>query len=398
MTRKEILLLLVLATIQFLHIVDFMIIMPLGSQFMRVFEVSPQQFSLIVSAYAFSAFLAGLVSAMFIDRYDRKSALLVLNIGFTLGTLVCAIAPSYELLLAARAFTGAFGGTLGAVILATVSDVIPLERRATAMGYVMTSFSVASVAGVPTGIYLAATFSWQAPFLVIGALAFLTTFLIFFAVPALRRHLDGVGAHAHPLQAIGDVVRDRNQLTALAFTLILMLGHFSIIPFIAPYMQFNVGFSDHQIAYIYTLGGIVTVVLMPLFGRLSDRFGPARIFALASFFALFSIFAITNLPHVSLVLALCATSSFFAVASGRNVPAMTMATAVVRPERRGSFMSVRGSVNEMSLALASLVSGFIVVKNPDGSLGNYPYVGYLAIAMSILAIVVSRRLKVVEGA
>ena len=155
----------------------------------------------------------------------------------------------------------------------------------------------------------------------------------------------------------------------------------------------NVGFSDNQVTYIYLVGGGLTVFFLPFFGKLADRIGHYPVFGISSAFALFSIFAITNLPHVPLVWALCATSSFFVVASGRNVPATTLVTSVVKPESRGSFMSVRASVNEMALALSSLIAGMIIHKNADGSLIHYNIVGYFAIAMSIVAIWLGKQLK-----
>lgn len=391
----ERLILLLLAVVQFTHILDFMIIMPLGSQFMQIFDISPRQFSLIVSAYAFTAFAMGLAGAMFIDRFDRKHALLVSYVGFTAGTLACAMSEGYYFFLAARSLTGAFGGMLGALILAIVGDTVPLKRRARAMGIVMTAFSVASVLGVPAGIFLAATFSWRAPFLAVGGIAFALLFLIHFYMPSVRRHLDSGQVQRNPLRVMGNIFQDPNQRLALLFTIILMLGHFTIIPFIAPYMQRNVGFSDFQLTYIYLIGGALTVFLLPYFGRLADRHGHARVFTVASLFALGPIFAITNLPAVPIAMALFATSSFFVVASGRNVPATAMVTSVVRPEARGSFMSVRASVNEMGLAVSSLIAGLIVTEQGDGTLGNYQYVGYIAIAMSLVAVWAARRLKAV---
>ena len=174
-----------------------------------------------------------------------------------------------------------------------------------------------------------------------------------------------------------------------------MLGHFSIIPFIAPYMQLNVGFEDKQVSLIYLIGGLLTVVLLPLFGKLADRYGRMLIFSLASGLALFSIFALTNLPSVPIWIALIVTSSFFVVASGRSVPATTMITSVVKPENRGSFMSIRQSFNEAALALSSFVAGLIIVEDTDGSLLHYDWVGYFAIFMSVVAIFVARRLKAV---
>ncbi len=393
--KNEKLLLLILATVQFTHIVDFMIIMPLGAQFMEVFEINPRQFSLMVSIYAFSAFVGTLISAGYIDRFDRRTALLGLFVGFAIGTVACAFATDYWLFLAARGLTGLFGGTLGALVLAIVGDAIPLERRASAMGWVMTAFSVASVVGVPAGIFLAAKFSWHMPFFVIGGLAAVFIGLIVLAVPPLRGQLThrADGERPSPLEAFRQIARSENQRRALYFTLALMLGHFTIIPFIAPYMQLNIGFSNEQVTYIYAIGGTLTAFLLPLFGRLADRVGHVRVFTAASVLSLFSIFAITHLPPVPIALALVTTSSFFVVASGRNVPATTLVTSVVRAENRGSFMSIRQSVNEAALALSSFLAGLIIVERPDGSLGHYAWVGYLAIAMSILAIFLARRLR-----
>lgn len=440
MTPKERQLLFILAAIQFCHIVDFMIIMPLGKTLMRDLDISAQQFSLIVTIYAFMAFLGGLVSTAFIDRFDRKVALLFLFTGFTLGTLACAFTPDYELLLVFRGITGVFGGTLGALVLAIVGDVIPLHRRASAMGWVMTAFSAASVVGVPAGIFIAAESNWRMPFMVVAVISAVIWVLIPRLVPSLRGHLESppppaavnspvlstasgtnrvaatvedsttvenstgaktelatslVQIRPSPWQPFRAIFRDGNQRAALFFTVVLMLGHFTIIPFIAPYMQLNVGFADKQVSLIYLIGGLLTVVLLPLFGKLADRYGRLRVFTLASGLALFSIYALTNLETQSVALALVVTSSFFVVASGRSVPATTMITSVVRPENRGGFMSIRQSFNEAALALSSFVAGLIIVENEDGSLRNYELVGYFTIAMSVVAVLLARRIKAI---
>lgn len=442
MSPKERQLLFILAAVQFCHIIDFMIIMPLGKTLMGNLSISAQQFSLIVTIYALMAFLAGLVSTAYIDRFDRKTALLFLFAGFTIGTLACAFTPSYQMLLVFRGLTGAFGGTLGALVLAIVGDVIPLERRASAMGWVMTAFSAASVVGVPAGIFIAAETNWRMPFVVVAVISALIWVLIPKLVPSLRGHLfapddgeklKGAGLRSvkkieeanllddlegammplsrktapkeeiatslvkkpSPWQPFINIFSDANQRAALLFTVTLMLGHFTIIPFIAPYMQLNIGFADKQVSLIYLVGGLLTVVLLPLVGKLADRHGHLRVFAIASVLALFSIYILTNLAAVPIWGALLVTSSFFVVASGRSVPATTMITSVVKPENRGSFMSIRQSFNEAALALSSFVAGLIVVEDSDGSLLNYELVGYFAIFMSVVAVLVASRLKAV---
>jgi predicted MFS family arabinose efflux permease len=397
MSGAEKRLLFILATIRFCHIIDFMIVMPLGKTIMAEFGITPGQFAWIVSAYALAAFSGNIVSTGFIDRFDRRRAMLLLFVGFTVGTLACAYAPSYELLLAARFATGLFGGTLGAQILAVVGDVFPLERRGAAMGWVMTAFSVASVAGVPAGIWLAAEYDWHMPFLVTAAVSAIFLVGAYFFVPNMRGHLEAQQYvdRADTLAPYRAILTNPNQRAALLFTLALMLGHFTIIPFIAPYMQINIGFADKQVSLIYLIGGLLTVVLLPLFGRLADRHGNMPVFTIASLGALFSIYALTNLDTTSIPLALLVTSSFFVVASGRTVPATTMVTSVVHPENRGGFMSIRQSVNEIALFFSSLVAGFIITTGTDGRLEHYEWLGYFTMVMSLVAIYAGSKLRAV---
>jgi MFS transporter, DHA1 family, inner membrane transport protein len=395
MQRNEKLILLLLAAIQFTHILDFMIVMPLGPQFMKIFGLSPQQFSLIVSIYAIGAFSSGLVNAAVIDRFDRKKALLFLYLAFSIGTLLCAQADDFVSFLLTRGLTGMFGGALGSLILSIVGDLVPLERRGTAMGWIMTAFSIASVLGVPAGIYLASEWSWKAPFLIIGGLSLLLIYPIYHFMPSMTKHLES-GVPQSGLQKFGTIFKDPNQRAALLFSLVLVLGHFTIVPFIAPYMQFNVGLRPKELSYIYLAGGLCSAICLPLFGKLADRYGHLQVFTIASIAALGSIWAVTHLARVPIWLALSVTSSFFIVAGGRNVPALTMATAVVKPDNRGSFMSMRGSFNEMGLAISSLISGFIVTKHSDGYLLNFHQAGHFAIAMSVIALALAWRLKVVR--
>src|SRR3954454_8516755 len=186
---NERLLLFVLAAIQFTTVVDFLIIMPLGPQYMRVFAINPGQFGLIVSAYAVSAGICGIAASFFLDRFDRKLALLSLYSGFTIGTLFCALAPTYPLLVAARVVAGAFGGVAGALILAIVGDVVPEERRGAAMGLVMSSFSVASVCGVPLGLLLASRLNWHVPFFALSVLCLVVFISAALVMPSLKSHL-----------------------------------------------------------------------------------------------------------------------------------------------------------------------------------------------------------------
>ncbi len=401
---KEKILLLVLASALFSHIMDFMIMMPLGPQLMRLFDITPQQFSFLVSTYTFAAGASGFVAAFLIDRFDRKATLTFVYIGFTIGTLACAFAPTYEMLLLTRSVAGAFGGVLGALILSIVSDAIPLERRAAGIGFVMAAFSVASVFGVPFGLYLATLFSWHAPFLFLGGFSVLVNLLIFIYVPKMSGHIAADNHHQNPVEIIKKIFGRRNPIMGLTFTSVLMLGHFSIIPFIAPYMVGNVGFSEQELTYIYLVGGGLTIFSSPMVGKLADKYGRLKIFTIFAILVLIPIITITHLTPVPLWQALIVTGVFFILANGRIVPSTTMVTSVIKPENRGSFMSIRASVQQISSGCAALLAGAMITETPSTvtvgakALIGYEQVGYVAVFFSIVAILVARLLRVEKGA
>ncbi|MFN3940735.1 MAG: MFS transporter, partial [Chitinophagales bacterium] len=239
MNKNERLIVILLASINFTHILDFMIMMPLGPQLMRIFEITPAQFSILVAAYTFSAFTSGLIAAFFVDRFDRKKVLLFGYTGFILGTLGCAVAPDYITLMSARIVAGLFGGLIGAQVLSIIGDIFPFERRGVAMGALTAAFSLASVVGVPIGLFLANITSWHAPFFLVGGLAIIILILVFRFIPSMDTHLENYTPKKF-FHVYTNIIADPNQQRALLLSIIMMLGHFSIIPFIAKYMVSNV--------------------------------------------------------------------------------------------------------------------------------------------------------------
>lgn len=391
MSRKEKILLAVLAIIKFVHIMDFMIIMPLGDKLMDAFNITPAQFGYIVSSYTFSAGGFGLLGAFWIDKFDRKKALLYLFAGFTIGTLACGFAPTHQLLIAARIFTGAFGGILGALVLSIVGDQFALERRSTAMGIIMGAFSAASVLGVPFGLYMASVFDWHAPFLILGALSIPIFFAILTLLPKMQGHL--VGPKRSPSEFFINIGKKRNQQLALLLMVMLMFGHFSIVPYLAPYMQSNIGFSDNAVSYIYLLGGGITLLTSPMFGRWADKYGNAKTFTITGTLAIIPIVAISNLPQVPVAVALIPTTLFFIFVGGRMIPALTVITSTALPQNRGGFMTITTAVQQISQGIAAFIAGLIVIKNESGQLENYGYVGIVAIVASLVCVLLIRYIK-----
>lgn len=392
---RESWLLLLLAVIQFTHIIDFVIMMPLGPQLMRVFSISPKEFSFLVSAYTFSAAVSGFISTLFIDKFDRKNALLGLYGGFIIGTFCCAIAPNYQMLLLARILAGAFGGVIGALVFAIIGDAIPEERRGAATGKVMAAFSAASIAGVPVGLYLASRMNWHAPFYALTFLSLGVLVVAYLLLPAMRGHLTNA-VRTKPLGVVGDILRNSNLLWALALMVILTLAGFTIVPFISPYLVANVGFSETDLPFMYLFGGLATVVTSQLAGRLSDRYGKQKIFVYTALFSLIPILLLTQLKPASHYLIFTVTTLFFIGFGARFVPAMSLITSSVRPKQRGSFMSFNASIQQMAAGLSAFLSGLIIEKTTAGTLLHFDQIGYLAAGATLLCIFIIRRLKVVS--
>lgn len=387
MNRNQKIILLLLASINFTHILDFMIMMPLGNYLMPYFNITPQQFTLLVAAYTLSAGVSGFIAAFFVDQYDRKKILLVGYVGFLAGTLACGLAPSYHLLLTARLVAGTFGGLIGAQVLAIVSDLFLYEQRGRAMGAVMSSFAIASTIGVPFALYLANIISWHAPFILVAVLGTVVVPLIYKYVPPMDAHLktedDDKG---RKLDVLKDVLKDSKQWLALLFAGLIMMGHFLIIPFVNPYMEFNKGYSKMHTPMIYLVGGVASFFAANFLGRLADRYGKLTVFVVCVFLSLPVVLTLTRLPTIPFAFVLMLFAVWFVLSTGRSVASQAMISNVVAPEKRGSFMSFTGSIQQLGTSAASLLAGSIIIKGSHGEIYHYEWLGYISVAILLSCI------------
>ena len=378
-------LLLTLACIQFSHILDFMIMMPLGPILIEAFGIGTHEFGLLVASYSFSAALSGLLAATFVDRFERKRLLLSMFALFGLATLACGLAPGYAALLIARGLAGAFGGVMGAMVQTIIGDVIPFSRRAKASGIVSTAFSISTIAGVPLSLWLANHFQWRAPFILIAVLTALFIMVGWRILPELRHH---ISAHkrAHPFVEMFAVLRDLNHLRALLFTALLLFSGFTVIPYITIYAVGNVGISIHDIPFIYLAGGAATLISARFVGHWADLRGKIEIYRLIAIAALVPLFVVTNIGAAPLWVWLICTTAFFVLVSGRMIPAMAIVSSAAQARLRGTFMSLNASVQQLASGLASTLAGFIITQNSAGQIIGYEKVGYVAITANLLAV------------
>ena len=374
-----------LAALQFTVAVDFVIMMPLGPQLMRIFGIGTPAFNFAVSAYAGAAGVSGLCAAFFLDRFDRKTALLMIYAGFAIGTLLCALARTYETLVFARALAGFFGGIVGGISLAMVGDLVPDARQASAVGTVMSAFSVAQVAGVPLGLYFADKLGWHIPFLLLAALSGVVFIFAIVRLPRVRAHLRKSRSET-PLRRFLGILADTNHLRAFALMSVITFAGFMIIPDLANYLVSNVKLTSAELRWVYLIGGSATLFTMNGVGWLADRFGRMRIFTIMMFCSIFAAFVSTHLPVVPAAVAV-ATSTFFMISmTGRFVPAMAIITSSVEPEHRGGFMSVNSAVAQFSAASAATMTARVIHDGANHQLLGFGKVAWLYVGWAVIGL------------
>ncbi|OZA33069.1 MAG: MFS transporter [Polynucleobacter sp. 17-46-58] len=345
-----------LAGIQFTHILDFMIMMPLGPEFIRELNINTHEFGLLLSSYTFAAAIAGIFATYFVDRFERRILLLSLYGCFIVATLICGLAPDYHSLFVARAFAGAFGGILGSLVQTIIADSIPFERRG---------------------------LGWRAPFIFIALISTLILYLGYRNIPKITGHLDHIHEGSR-LSQIWTIFFAKQHLRAFVFMGFIMLTGFSVIPYIALYLTANVGIDNSYISLIYLCGGLATLLSSRMIGHLADKYGKVKVFRALAIISLIPLLVTTNLMPVPLWVVLVNSTAFFVLVSGRMIPAMAIVSQVVDAKIRGTFMSLVGSVQMLASGLASVIAGMVVTIGSDGKMDHYNLVGYGAAICGLL--------------
>lgn len=394
---NEKLIITVLFFVQFTHMVDFVVMMPLGPKLVRAFSLSPTQFSYVISSYAFAAAISGLISSFFVDNYDRKKVLLFFYTGFLFANIFCALSLDYSMLLFSRILAGGFGGVLAGLTFSIIGDVVPISRRGKATGIVMSAFGTASVVGIPLGLYLADHYDWHSPFWLISALSLLVISITAIKMPTVTGHIKLQRfKKSEELNKIINLFKDKNCRNAFMLSSSYVMSGFLVIPFISQYLVKNVKLLENQLSLTYFFGGIFTLFTSRLFGVMSDKYGKHLMVYILAPLSIIPIYLMTNLGVVSLTSVLITSTTFFILISGRFVPVMAIITSSVSKSNRGAFMGINSSLQQMSMGLASVLAGFIVSYNVSGEMDHFNIVGYLSILMTFFFIYLASKVKIID--
>lgn len=385
-SRYQALLIALLALTQFTIILDFIIMSPLGAILMPALDITAGQFGVAVSAYAFSAGLSGILAAGFADRFDRKRLLLFFYVGFTLGTALCAAAPNYHVLLIGRIVTGLFGGVIGSVVLAIITDLFALHLRGRVMGFVQTAFAASQVLGIPAGLFLANHWSWQVCFVAIVALSIVTIAVIAFVMEPVDAHLK-LKQDRNPFRHLAATIGEPRYTLAFAVTTLLATGGYMLMPFSSAFTVHNLGIDMAHLPTIYLVSGLFSIVTGPLVGRASDAFGKYPTFVFGCAMTVVMVLIYTHLGHVSLVTAILVNVLMFVGIFSRMIPSQALMSAIPDQSQRGSFSAVSASLQQLSGGLGSVLAAAIIAQGPDGSLLHFERIGYVVVTTTIVTLV-----------
>ncbi|MGG5506835.1 MULTISPECIES: MFS transporter [unclassified Myroides] len=392
-SRYEKFVIFILAITQFTVILDFMVMAPLGDLLLKNLAMDTQDFGIAVSAYAFSAGASGLLTAGFADKFDRKKLLLFFYLGFIAGTLFCGLAYSYETLVAARIFTGLFGGVIGSISMAIITDIFSLQQRGRVMGFIQMGFGASQVLGIPIGLYIANKWVWEAPFFLIVALSIVIALLIFLYLHPVNAHLQLQQDHK-PLTHLWNTLKNKEYRIGFVATTFLSVGGFMMMPFGTIFAVNNLGVHPDQLPLLFMVSGVTSLLFMPFIGKLSDKMNKYILFSIASIWLMLVCVVYTNMAQIPLWLVMVINVLMMFGIMSRMVPSSALTSAVPEGKDRGAFMSINSSIQQISGGIAAAIAGLIVYQEHKNSpLMNYDIVGYVVVGVSCLSIVLMYRVN-----
>ncbi|MBS1680315.1 MAG: MFS transporter [Bacteroidetes bacterium] len=375
-----------LSILQFTVILDFMVLSPLGAILMPELKITTAQFGWVVSAYAFSAGASGILAAGFADKFDRKQLLVFFYIGFLLGTALCAIAPDYNFLLVARIVTGIFGGVIGSVGFAIITDLFKYEVRGRVMAFTQMSFALSQILGLPIGLLLANSFGWHSPFWMIAGVGVIIGVVMVLYMKPVTEHLK-LKSDRNAFEHLTKTFSVPDYLKTYLCTTLLATGGFMLMPFGSAFSTNNLGLTLEQLPLVYLIVGLCTVPAAPIIGKLSDKLGKYKVFAVGTLLSCVMVAIYTPLGITPMWLVIVLSGIMFIGITSRMISASALMSAVPAPQDRGAFMSINSSVQQISGGIASAVAGMIVYQAPDGNLHNYNTLGYVVIGSMLITIV-----------
>lgn len=373
-TRAEQWLLLIVGAVQFVNILDFMMVMPMGPDFAKALGIPSSHLGQIAASYGIAAAISGIAASTFLDRFDRRKALAVAMFGLILGTAAGGLAWNLHSLIGARVIAGAFGGPATALSISIVSDAIPVSRRGKAMGRVASAFAIASIAGVPFSLSIASHYGWRAPFFFVAALGVVVTTIALSRMKPMTGHLLAEAKTGRSVSIL-DIVGRYESRISLSGSLLVLAGNFALIPNISSYVQFNLGYPRESLDRLYMVGGVASFITLFFVGKWVDKYGAPRIAWIGSL--LYTVIVVLGFVHPVAGIPVLAIFPMFMVASSfRMIALNTLASRVPAAPERARFQSAQSAIQQVGSSAGALAAAAYLKEDPK----THALIGIQAVA------------------
>ncbi|MFL5729426.1 MAG: MFS transporter [Cytophagaceae bacterium] len=389
---REYMVISILTLVHFLYLSDFLLMMSLGGELMLFLHITPPQLGMLITAYTFSAAVFGFLGAFFLDRFERKDSFMFVFTGFVIGIMVCALSPNYSVFLCGRIITGAFAGNLMALVLSLLGDTVSRSRTGTATSIVMSAFSIASLISIPAGLFLSNEITWRTPFNIIAGIALVVLICICLFFPETE-NVSRLKTPKRALVILRSVFTNKDLVKILLFMFFLVSSGFSIMLFISPFLIANVGISQSQLASVYFLSGLGSIISGPFIGKIIDRFGEEKIFITCALISVITTTMITSMDGTGKYMAMTMAVLFLIFQNSRFISATSLMTSRVDAENRVSLMGINASIQQLTGGVSALISGWILIESPEGKLMNFEVIGMISVVCTVLSILISSRIK-----
>ncbi|MBI3776613.1 MAG: MFS transporter [Gammaproteobacteria bacterium] len=384
----------IVGTIQFINIIDFMMVMPLGPDYALALGIATSNIGVLGASYSAAAAISALLVVGWLDRFDRRTVVTFAMLGLAAGTAAGALATDMNTLLAARIVAGTFGGPATSMAMTLIIDQVAPERRGRALGAVMGAFSVASVLGVPAALELAHWGDWRTPFIVVSLLGALVALAARLLLPPIHGHV--LAAQQRPIWGFLSLFTRSTPLLAYSATGAAMLAGFLIIPNISAFVQFNLGYPREHLGLLYLAGGGASFFTMRAAGRYVDKYGSVPVAWVGT--GLLLICLLFGFVWRTWPLPVLAIYILFMVAmSTRNIASTALISHVPQNFERAGFMSVNSAVQNLAAALGAAASALLLSAEASGALIGMSRAGLLAMlcatAVPLLLLKIQRRVR-----
>ncbi len=379
----QIYLLICIAGLLFTMVLDFMLLPAISAMVMPALDLSTSQFGYVVSAYSISAGTSALTFSTFADRFERKKLLLFIYTGFLIGILSSGLAQGFWMLIAARVFTGIFGGVIAAICYAMVSEIFSLQQRGRAMGSLHVAFALCQVLGLPAAVFIASHYQWQLAYFIIlsaGLLFFVLSLLI---IKPITGHLNEQAKASSKLKSI---VNTRSYWMVFANNVTLVTADVLFMTFASVFYVKNQLISEDDLAIVFGASGVATILLSPLIGKLADKTSHFKVFATGTGIAAIMVLTISQLHESGLVWVVVCNTLLFTGMAGRMICSGALGLEIPKKSDRGSFMTFDSALQLICAGLAATAAGWIVFQNEDGKMYNYPALSMIVVLLMAITL------------